>query len=222
MNRVLNQNFDEIDTESRIIMFIILGLFISQFSKELNSRLGIPYTPILVVFGMIIGSIDFYKDVFDKVLEINPHGFLMIFFPVLIFSSSFNANLQVFNKNKWQIFYLAVPGVTLTIILLTLTLKYVEGYDDEELPWSCAMLLATSLSTTDPVAVVALLQELGAPLHLEVIIEMESLLNDGVAVVIFNIVQDVARGIQLQMGSLFSSLLSLSLGGLTMGFVFGI
>jgi hypothetical protein len=93
MIRNLEDELAEIDTESRVIMFIILGLLISQFSKEINIRYGIPYTPILVIFGMIIGSTDFYRNVFNKVLGINPHGFLMIFFPLLIFSSSFNANL---------------------------------------------------------------------------------------------------------------------------------
>jgi len=58
--------------------------------------------------------------------------------------------------------------------------------------FSASLTLGAVLSTTDPVAVVALLKSLGAPLHIETLIEMESLFNDGVAMVFFNIFLDLA------------------------------
>jgi len=55
-------------------------------------------------------------------------------------------------------------------------------------------LLGSILATTDPVAVVALLKELGAPLHIETLIEMESLFNDGVSMVFFTIFLKLSTG----------------------------
>ena len=68
------------------------------------------------------------------------------------------------------------------------------GYSEEEFSFTESLVLAVILSTTDPVAVVALLKELGAPLHIETLIEMESLFNDGVAMVFYIIFLDMAKG----------------------------
>ena len=74
----------------------------------------------------------------------------------------------------------------MNVILLSLIIEYCIGYKNV-FTVSEALTLGTILSTTDPVAVVALLKELGAPLHIETLIEMESLFNDGVGVVFFTI-----------------------------------
>ena len=57
----------------------------------------------------------------------------------------------------------------------------------DTISWNVAFTVGSILATTDPVAVVALLKELGAPLHIETLIEMESLFNDGVSLVFFTI-----------------------------------
>lgn len=71
--------------------------------------------------------------------------------------------------------------------MLAVSIKSILGYSDEDLDWWGALVLGSILAATDPVAVVALLKELGAPLHISTLIEMESLFNDGTAMVFFNI-----------------------------------
>lgn len=71
------------------------------------------------------------------------------------------------------------------------------GYDDNSLTWPEALTLGCILGTTDPVAVVALLKELGAPLRTNTLIEMESLLNDGVAMVFFTIFLESSKGAEI-------------------------
>ena len=77
---------------------------------------------------------------------------------------------------------MAIPGVLINVFLIAVVAQYVFPYD-----WSFtqAMTIGSMLSATDPVAVVALLRDLGAPSSLSTIIEGESLLNDGVAFVLF-------------------------------------
>ena len=85
----------------------------------------------------------------------------------------------------------------MTAILLSFSLKVILGYDDNSLTWAEALTLGCILGTTDPVAVVALLKELGAPLRTNTLIEMESLLNDGVAMVFFTIFLESSKGAEI-------------------------
>ena len=64
----------------------------------------------------------------------------------------------------------------------------------DTISWWVAFTIGSILATTDPVAVVALLKELGAPLHIETLIEMESLFNDGVSLVFFTIFLQLSEG----------------------------
>lgn len=88
----------------------------------------------------------------------------------------------------------------ITTFILSVVIKYILDYD--ELSYSSALVLGTILATTDPVAVVALLKELGAPLHIETLIEMESLFNDGVAMVFYIMFLDIAKGKDASAGSI--------------------
>lgn len=126
----------------------------------------------------------------------------------------------MFTKNVWQVFTLAVPGVLLTCFILGALIKYALAY--EELSFSSACVLGSILASTDPVAVVALLKELGAPLHIETLIEMESLLNDGVSMVFFIMFSKIATGSDSSFGDAVVSFIQLSFGGLLLGIGMGL
>ena len=75
---------------------------IGSVLREFKKFSGIPYTPMLLVAGVIMGGYssqlgDFGKAV-EIVLNINPHGILMIFIPTILFESAFNADSYVFKK----------------------------------------------------------------------------------------------------------------------------
>jgi len=72
-------------------------------------------------------------------------------------------------------------------------MRYILQYDGD-FTWNAAMLFGSIISATDPVAVVALLKELGASKRLATLIEGESILNDGTAMVVFLVILDVAKG----------------------------
>lgn len=73
-------------------------------------------------------------------------------------------------------------------------MKEIIGYTETDLSYWDALTLGSILAATDPVAVVALLKELGAPIHINTIIEMESLFNDGTAMVFFTIFYEFSSG----------------------------
>lgn len=116
--------------------------------------------------------------------HINPHMILFIFIPVLIFESGFNCDWYVFKRAIVNILILAVPGVLVGAFILGFCLRTILGYE-EDLSWNGAFTMGAILCATDPVAVVALLKELGASVRFNTLIEGESLLNDGTAMVFF-------------------------------------
>ncbi|EMS54652.1 Sodium/hydrogen exchanger 8 [Triticum urartu] len=110
--------------------------------------------------------------------NINPDLLLAAFLPALLFESAFSMEAHQIKKCMAQMLLLAGPGVLMSTFLLGTALKLTSPYDWN---WETSLLLGGLLSATDPVAVVAVLKELGTSKKLSTIIEGESLMNDGVA-----------------------------------------
>ncbi len=125
--------------------------------------------------------------------EISPHLLLYVFIPVLIFESGFNCDWYIFKRSLVNIILLAGPGVLLGAVLLAFSAKVLLGYGDAEMSWYEAFTFGAVLSATDPVAVVALLKELGASVRFNTLIEGESLLNDGTAMVFYMVFVELAK-----------------------------
>ncbi|KAG6396802.1 hypothetical protein SASPL_142959 [Salvia splendens] len=118
-----------------------------------------------------------------------------------------------------QMFLLAVPGVLISTFCLGAALKLAFPYNWS---WKTSLLLGGLLSATDPVAVVALLKELGASKKLSTIIEGESLMNDGTAIVVYQLFYRMVLGWDFNWGGLVKFLSQVSLGAVAMGLGFGI
>jgi NhaP-type Na+/H+ or K+/H+ antiporter len=174
-----------------VILFIFFGLLLGVVLREVNKKTRFPYTPMVVIAGMLLG---YYRDSLGVIGDsttilsgINPHMLLFIFIPVLIFESGFNCDWYIFKRAIVNILILACPGVLIGGVIL--------GYGEEpEITWPAAMMMGSILSATDPVAVVALLKELGASVRLGTLIEGESLLNDGTAMVFYQLFLGITKG----------------------------
>ncbi|WP_267643134.1 cation:proton antiporter [Haloarchaeobius amylolyticus] len=115
---------------------------------------------------------------------------LLVLLPPLLFEGAATTDLEAFRENFPVIITLAVVGLVSSILLVGAAATRVLG-----MPLLVALLFATIVLPTDPVSVLALFEEIGAPERLAVLVEGESLLNDGVAVVIFVTLYDlVAEG----------------------------
>ncbi|XP_078441109.1 sodium proton exchanger, putative (NHX7) (SOS1) isoform X3 [Wolffia australiana] len=114
---------------------------------------------------------------------------------------------------------LAGPGVIISTFCLGAALKYAFPY---KWGWETSLLLGGLLSATDPVAVVALLKELGASKKLSTIIEGESLMNDGTAIVVYQLLYRMALGERFSIGDIIKFLSQVSLGAIAVGLAFGI
>lgn len=145
--------------------------------------------------------------------DLDPHLLLHIFIPPLIYESASAIEWHIFFRLKWTALLLAVPGVIASTYVLGFVVNLLYGgqpadpllpgsssgsmYGGEAVdaiwPTNAGTLLGVILSATDPVAVVALLKELGIKEELSIGIEAESLLNDGTALVFFNVMIKMVR-----------------------------
>lgn len=110
-------------------------------------------------------------------------------------------------------------------VLAALMMRYILQYtviDGIEFTFTDALLFGSIVSATDPVAVVVLLKELGASRRLATLIEGESLLNDGTAMVVFLVLLDLVKGIELSVGDIVWRFVRLSVGGPILGLLGGI
>ncbi len=178
---------------------VLLFLFsVATAVALLTRRLKVPYTVALVVAGVVLGTV--------QVIE-PPHLtkelLYTVFLPGLVFEAAFHIDFRKFWQNKLAIIALAVPGVAAAIAVTGLLLPPLLGGLRLAAGFSLggALVFAALIAATDPIAVVALFRSLGAPRRLAILIEAESLLNDGTAVVFFTLILGLVSGGEYSLGA---------------------
>jgi CPA1 family monovalent cation:H+ antiporter len=168
------------------IILIIMGLLtVAMIAASVCKNLPIPYTVFLVILGVLLGSIARSSSHMEELqaFQLTPELVLFLFLPALIFESAFNLDARQLVKDLGPILSLAVPALLISTAIIGTGLWWLIDMDI-----FLALLFGALISATDPVAVVALFKELGAPQRLTVLVEGESLLNDATAIVVFNII----------------------------------
>ena len=159
----------------------------------LAKRLKLPYTVLLVVAGLVVSLLlelegaKALRGHLEKI-KLEPDLLLQLFLPILLFEAAFHVNLQQFLRNWRPILFLAIPGVIIGMLLTTAVFVPLAQQIRPEMVWQVGLLIAAMLAATDPISVVALFKEFTVSKRLGIIIEGESLINDGIAVVLFGVV----------------------------------
>lgn len=150
-----------------------------------------PYTVALVVAGLTLGVVHAFEPP-----HLTKELLFAIILPGLIFEAAFHVEFRKFWKNKLAIHALAIPGVVAAVAITALMLTPVVGGMNlvPGFGFLSGLVFAAVIVSTDPIAVVGLFKMLGAPKRLAVLVEGESLLNDGTAVVLFTLIVAVASG----------------------------
>ena len=152
----------------------------------LAKRLRLPYTVVLVVAGLIVSALSAGGQL-GMNLKLTPELLLQLFLPILLFEAAFHVDLKSFLNNKRAILCLAIPGVIIGMMLTTALFMGVSELCSLGFSWPLVLLTAAMLAATDPISVVALFKEFTVSKRLGIIIEGESLINDGIAVVLFEL-----------------------------------
>jgi monovalent cation/hydrogen antiporter len=157
---------------------IVFGLLVAVAGLVLLADIArVPYPIFLVIGGLLLG---FVPGVPEVVLA--PDLVLLIFLPPLLYSAAFFSSLRDLRANIRPIGLLSVGLVLLTTVVVAGVAHWVVG-----LPWAAAFVLGAIVSPTDPVAATAIAERLGVPRRIVTVLEGESLINDGTALVLYRV-----------------------------------
>jgi len=226
---VHHDSHDEHNSGGLAIFFFALVLVLGVVTHTIAEwiSLPIPYTVLMLILGMLIGASNlqggpgdnWFHEAMDMYATIDPHLLLGIFLPALIFESAFSSSFHIIKRELGQALLLAGPGVAISMILAAVVGVYIFPYNWS---WWAALVFGSILSATDPVAVVALLRELGVSKKLATLIEGESLFNDGTAYVMFLVWREFLVGDELAVWEIITLMLRLAIGGIVFGILFSI
>ena len=152
-----------------------------------------------------------------------PKLIFLVFLPALIFESAFNSDWYTFKRQFGKILIMATLMLVFCTFATAVSMYWVLGFqsDENKMTWMTCVLFGAINSATDPVAVVSLLKELGVTVRISTLIEGESLLNDGTALVLFIVLQDLAQGDDKTAGEIAGMFCQMSIGGPLLGIAFG-
>ncbi len=160
-----------------LIILLLVAIAVSLVTRWLR----IPYVVGLVLAGLVIS-----KQLLPESVGLNPDVILNLFLPILIFEAAIDTNISRLRSALKPIVLLAGPGVILSAVITAFLLKIGLG-----LVWITAAAIGVILTITDTVSVIAAFRSVPVPGRLASIVEGESLFNDGIALVLLDIITTI-------------------------------
>jgi CPA1 family monovalent cation:H+ antiporter len=186
-----------------------LLLLVACLIAMISRKLGLPYSVGLVAAGLLIATVPEGPE-----LPLSRDLIFNVLLPPLVFEAAMQLPWQEFRRELPVTLTLALVGVGLAAAVVAAGLHYWLGWS-----WIGASLFAVLIAATDPVAVIAAFKEMNADRRLCMLVESESLLNDGVVAVAFAVLVGVAGGASAGVGSVVPAFLWTLLGGALIGAV---
>ncbi len=203
-----------IQSEVSLVLLLSLAALVAIVIR----RIRIPYTVALVLVGLFLS---FFPNPLQ--FDVSSDLILAILVPPLIFEATLQIKWEKLRKDLVPILLLALLGTLLSTIIVGEIVTWVL-----DVPLLAALAFGALISATDPVAVIAFFRNLGVSKRLQLLVEGESLFNDGIAIVLFNMavgfavagIDPAAEGTSLLSSGLVT-FLQVALGGLSVGLILG-
>ena len=162
-------------TNEQLVVFLVLLVAVSAM-LVIAPTLRVPYPIVLVLGGLALGFVPGMPE-----LELPPDLVLVAVLPPLLYAGTFFTSLHELKLNMRPIGLLSVG----LVIATTVAVAAVAHTAIDDLSWSSAFVLGAIVSPTDPIAATAIARRFGVPRRLVTIVEGESLINDGTALVAY-------------------------------------
>ena len=202
------QQFDVAGTVTALAWMLLGASLLGMLAR----RLGVPYAVALVLGGLAVEETHLLD-----LPQLEPRVLLFVLLPPLLFDAAFRLDERELQSVARPVLFLAVPGTIATAaivgVVLVLALK---------LSIPVALLFGSIVAATDPVAVVGVFRNVGAPTRLAVIAEGESLINDGVAITLYTVTIGVATAGSLDVPGALGLFLREAVGGVVVGAILGV
>ena len=192
-----------------VVLFLLIAVAVLT---ALARVLDVPYPILLVLGGSLVGFAPGVPHI-----ELEPDLVLLIFLPPLLFNAAYFSSLRDLRAGLRPILLTSVGLVLVTTVLVALVAHAaIDG-----LPWAAAFALGAIVSPTDPLAATAIMRRLGVPRSLVAVVEGESLINDGTALVIYR-TAIVALGGTFDLLDATGDFVTNVAGGIAIGVVVGL
>jgi len=182
-------------------------LMVACLIAMLSRRLGLPYIVGLVVAGFLIAFLPNSPD-----FPLSRELIFNVLLPPLVFEAALQLDWRRFREELPLTLVLAFLGVGIAAAVATGGMHWLLGWS-----WIGAALFGVLIAATDPVSVIAAFREMGCLPRVSMVVEAESLLNDGVAAVGFAVVSAVAVGASPSAASIVPAFLWTLGGGVLIG-----
>lgn len=163
----LNSRFLKLPTTIAImsgsLLISLVLLTVGQFGHD----------ALEVQVGQMLLRLDFRKLLMEGMLSF------------LLFAGALTVDFSSLKDSKWEIITLASLGTIASTFIIGTLVFYLLPFLGYPLPYLECLLFGALISPTDPIAVLAIFKEIGAPKQLDVTVSGESLFNDGVGIVLF-------------------------------------
>ena len=196
------------DVESILVLLLAAALLV-----RMADFAHIPAPIVLVVGGLAIALIPTLPDV-----ELEPDTVFLVFLPPLVYAAGWRTSPQELRAVMRPLAMLSVGLVFLTAAVVAV----VAHATVSSLTWAEAAVLGAVLAPTDAVAATSIFRRLGAPERVRLLVEGESMINDGTALVIYRIAVGVATGGAFSLGHATLEFLGVSAGGIVVGLAVGV
>ncbi len=191
-----------------LVWLFILALIALTAAK----RTRIPYTVALVVIGLVVGTSGLLKG-FDLKSDL----VFMVLLPPLLFEAAIMLQVDIMKRRWIPVVILAGPGVVATAAIVGFALHHWVG-----LSLAAALIFGSLISATDTLSVLAHFRRSNVKPELAVLVEGESLFNDGGAAVLYvSVLALVVCGIPLHYGRIAWGIVYTTIGGAAIGLAIG-
>jgi monovalent cation:H+ antiporter, CPA1 family len=173
----------------------------------LTRRLHLPYT-----VGLVLAGMGLYLAQVNIGWHLTKDLIFSVFLPPLVFEAALFIHWQAFKKELPVVVLIATIGVGLSASVTALGMRWALNWD-----WGSAIVFGVLIAATDPVSVIATFKASKAHGRLRMLIESESLLNDGTAAVAFVTVLGIMAGHEASISSIGVALVASIVGGVLIG-----
>lgn len=208
------------ETFIQLLVLLAVSIFVIGISKKLNQ----PYSIALVIVGLLMGVTHIPLLEEAEAFITQSHVFqaiiISLFLPILLGDATLKLPFSYLKEQSKPVLALAFGGTLLSFLIIAFSAYYLL-----DLPLIVAFTFGALMSATDPISVISIFKSLGVPKSVVTIIEGESLLNDGIAVVLFQISSLYLLSYMelgwLGLGSGLLLFLKFAIGGILIGTVLG-
>ena len=193
---------------ARIEILLLIACVVAILAR----RLKLPYTVGLVLAGVGMALFNAWPQV-----PINREIIFNVLLPPLVFEAAFAIRWPRFRRDLGLITWMATFGVFLAIAIVWIGMRYAASW-----PSATAFVFASLIAATDPVSVIAMLKEQKVGGRFKLLIEAESLMNDGTGAAMFVIALAVAATGSFLAANALLTFLLVSAGGLAIGGAIGL